>query len=234
MRTSESLAGTRWLLAYNLNQFAGLQIVLYTLANRATLVVPTSNQPREALADIASRLQLRNLHNVEKGPIAEGDFVFDLTDPQGTPIASFAWTPKQPGAEIVHSVVPFIAVALAGFVDLARAWHRLTSLDPSPLFVDVKVWAVRRSPRCWAAIVPPASVQPTRGGWRPPVCVSIPSGSSANQEHRMEFVLPLIVFLTVLTVAVVAKSGEKARTFSGTGPPVKIKGPPATGENGLG
>jgi acyl-CoA synthetase (AMP-forming)/AMP-acid ligase II len=52
VRTSESLAATRWLLAYNLNQFAGLQILLYTLANRATLVVPASNQPREALADV--------------------------------------------------------------------------------------------------------------------------------------------------------------------------------------
>lgn len=53
VRTSESLAATRWLLAYNLNQFAGLQILLYTLANRATLVVPTSSRPGEALADIA-------------------------------------------------------------------------------------------------------------------------------------------------------------------------------------
>src|SRR5207253_8212995 len=52
VRRSESLAATRWLLAYNLNQFAGLQILLYTLANRATLVVPASNQPREALADV--------------------------------------------------------------------------------------------------------------------------------------------------------------------------------------
>ena len=40
-------------------------------------------------------------------------------DPQGNPIARFAWTPKQPGAEIVHSVMPFIAVALAGFALLA-------------------------------------------------------------------------------------------------------------------
>src|SRR5205085_6113656 len=54
VHTSESLAASRWLLAYNLNQFAGLQILLYTLANRATLVVPTSNQPRDALAAIAS------------------------------------------------------------------------------------------------------------------------------------------------------------------------------------
>jgi acyl-CoA synthetase (AMP-forming)/AMP-acid ligase II len=40
----------RWLLAYNLNQFAGIQVVLQALASHATLVIPVSNQPREALA----------------------------------------------------------------------------------------------------------------------------------------------------------------------------------------
>ena len=69
----------------------------------------------DVLADIASRLLLRNLHKVDKGPVAAGDHVFDLTDQQGRSIAQFAWTPKQPGAEIVHSVAPFIAIALAAF-----------------------------------------------------------------------------------------------------------------------
>jgi acyl-coenzyme A synthetase/AMP-(fatty) acid ligase len=41
--------GTRWLLAYNLNQFAGTQMLLHALISRATLVVPASNQPRAAL-----------------------------------------------------------------------------------------------------------------------------------------------------------------------------------------
>ena len=31
----------------------------------------------------------------------------------------FAWTPKRPGAEILHSVVPFLGIALAGFALLA-------------------------------------------------------------------------------------------------------------------
>ena len=60
---------------------------------------------------------MRNLRKVETEPVAAGDHVFGLTDPQGRSIAQFAWTPKQPGAEIVHSVIPFIAVALAG------PWH---------------------------------------------------------------------------------------------------------------
>jgi acyl-CoA synthetase (AMP-forming)/AMP-acid ligase II len=40
----------RWLLAYNLNQFAGVQVFLQVLASHATLVVPESNQPRAAAA----------------------------------------------------------------------------------------------------------------------------------------------------------------------------------------
>ena len=35
------------------------------------------------------------------------------------PIVRFAWTPKRPGAEILHSVVPFLGIALAGFALLA-------------------------------------------------------------------------------------------------------------------
>ena len=41
--------GARWLLAYNLNQFAGLQVLLHVVASGATLVVPRSNQPPDAL-----------------------------------------------------------------------------------------------------------------------------------------------------------------------------------------
>ncbi len=73
----------------------------------------------ETLADIASRLGLSNLHNVaERGP-DPGDYVFNVTDPHGKSLARFAWKPKQPGAEILHSVAPFISIALAGFVLLA-------------------------------------------------------------------------------------------------------------------
>ena len=50
----------------------------------------------------------------------KGDFVYRTRSRRtASRIARFAWTPKQPGAEIVHSVVPFIAVALAGFALLA-------------------------------------------------------------------------------------------------------------------
>lgn len=42
----------RWLLAYNLNQFAGIQVLLHVLRIGATLVVPPSGQPRDAVASM--------------------------------------------------------------------------------------------------------------------------------------------------------------------------------------
>ncbi len=71
------------------------------------------------LSGIADQLQLTHLRSVGNAPVPAGDHVFSLDDARGHRIARFAWTPKQPGAEIVHSVVPFIAVALAGFALLA-------------------------------------------------------------------------------------------------------------------
>ncbi len=71
------------------------------------------------LDGIADQLQLSNLRSIASAPVPAGDHVFTLDDARGQRIARFAWTPKQPGAEIVHSVVPFIAVALAGFALLA-------------------------------------------------------------------------------------------------------------------
>jgi diguanylate cyclase len=73
----------------------------------------------DVLKDIASRLGLSNLHDVADRPAGPADQVFDLADRQGRSIARFAWTPKQPGAEILNNVVPFLSIALAGFVLLA-------------------------------------------------------------------------------------------------------------------
>ena len=42
--------GQRWLLAYGLHQFAGLQILLHVFAAGATLVAPAPRRPREGLA----------------------------------------------------------------------------------------------------------------------------------------------------------------------------------------
>jgi acyl-CoA synthetase (AMP-forming)/AMP-acid ligase II len=42
--------GQRWLLAYGLHQFAGLQVIVHVMAVGATLVAPTPRRPREGLA----------------------------------------------------------------------------------------------------------------------------------------------------------------------------------------
>jgi diguanylate cyclase (GGDEF)-like protein len=73
----------------------------------------------DVLGEIGSRLGLKNLHNVTERAPDSGDYVFDLTDGHGKPLARFAWVPQQPGAEILNSVAPFIGIALAGFVLLA-------------------------------------------------------------------------------------------------------------------
>jgi diguanylate cyclase (GGDEF)-like protein len=74
---------------------------------------------RSLFDDVASQLRLTNLRRIADEPLPAGDTSYTLADPHGAMIARFAWTPKQPGAEIVHSVIPFIAVALAGFALLA-------------------------------------------------------------------------------------------------------------------
>ncbi|MFL5831934.1 MAG: class I adenylate-forming enzyme family protein [Solirubrobacteraceae bacterium] len=43
---------TRWLLAYNLNQFAGIQIMLHVLASGSTLVAPPSRRADEVIETI--------------------------------------------------------------------------------------------------------------------------------------------------------------------------------------
>jgi diguanylate cyclase (GGDEF)-like protein len=71
------------------------------------------------LAGIATQLRLKNLRRAGEDPVPPGDFIYQLQSPGGLKVARFVWTPKQPGAEIVNSVVPFVAVALAGFALLA-------------------------------------------------------------------------------------------------------------------
>jgi diguanylate cyclase (GGDEF)-like protein len=82
------------------------------------------------LDGIGRRLQLLHLRKINDTAKAGGDHVIDLADDRGKTIASFAWTPSRPGAQIVQSVIPFIAVALAGFallVGLVLRYMRRTT-----------------------------------------------------------------------------------------------------------
>jgi diguanylate cyclase (GGDEF)-like protein len=90
------------------------------LDKAAPIVLAVKIVDNDELAAIADELQLTQLRKIgDREPAPPGDFIYDLIDPDGVTIARLAWTPKQPGAEIVHSVIPFITVALAGFALLA-------------------------------------------------------------------------------------------------------------------
>jgi diguanylate cyclase (GGDEF)-like protein len=89
------------------------------LDDKAPILMSVKFIDQDVLAGISSQLRLSNLREIDQGPVPDGDFIYTMTSPTGSEIARFAWTPKQPGAEIVHSVIPFIAVALAGFALLA-------------------------------------------------------------------------------------------------------------------
>jgi diguanylate cyclase (GGDEF)-like protein len=89
------------------------------MTDGAPIVVSVKYIDDKVLSGIALQLRLVNLRMLENGGAPDGDFTFQLHSPNDEKIAHFAWTPKQPGAEIVNSVIPFIAVALAGFALLA-------------------------------------------------------------------------------------------------------------------
>jgi diguanylate cyclase (GGDEF)-like protein len=67
------------------------------------------------LNKIGDNLQLDQLRQIDEPAQAGDDRATELADGQGDVIARFAWKPSRPGAAIVASVLPFIAVALAGF-----------------------------------------------------------------------------------------------------------------------
>lgn len=85
----------------------------------APLMVAVKFVDHDMLDTLAEQLRLSNLRPAHKPGGFEKEFTDDIHAPDGSTIARFAWTPKQPGSDIVHSVAPFITVALAGFALLA-------------------------------------------------------------------------------------------------------------------
>ncbi len=119
---------------HRIDQVALLQPLSHRLAIVSAVAAPGNDKSlivigvvfikNSFLENLGSRLQLRNLRQIDaQSPTAASvrpdEYVFDLPGDRGRTIASFAWLPKHPGAEIVSSVVPFIAIALAGFALLA-------------------------------------------------------------------------------------------------------------------
>jgi diguanylate cyclase (GGDEF)-like protein len=81
----------------------------------APIIVSAKFIDEAMLRDIGSDLQISDLHEVKVPGRAGRDQNTELTDLQGDQIASFAWKPTTPGRQIVTSIAPFIAIALAGF-----------------------------------------------------------------------------------------------------------------------
>ena len=88
-------------------------------AGPAPILLAVRTIASNMLANIADRLQLANLRMIGHGAEPAGENTHEFTDSRGHSIASFAWMPRKPGAEILLSVIPFIAIALAGFALLA-------------------------------------------------------------------------------------------------------------------
>jgi diguanylate cyclase (GGDEF)-like protein len=85
----------------------------------APIVVAVKIIDQRVLDEIGGPLQLRDLRQVDNERWSTETHLFIMADDAGRPLARFAWTPKRPGADIVHSVIPFIVIALAGFAVLA-------------------------------------------------------------------------------------------------------------------
>jgi diguanylate cyclase (GGDEF)-like protein len=85
----------------------------------APFVMTVNFLDKDVLAGIAGQLQLRDLREITDDTAEPADPTFDLLDDYGQPLARFSWTPKQPGSRIMRSVIPFVAVAVAGFALLA-------------------------------------------------------------------------------------------------------------------
>ena len=85
----------------------------------APVVVSVKYIDDHILRDISNRLQLPGLRIVDDPAHAADQQVTALTDAQGVAIAHFAWQPTRPGGQIAGSLLPFVAIAIAGFALLA-------------------------------------------------------------------------------------------------------------------
>jgi hypothetical protein len=65
------------------------------------------------LREIGNRLQLPGLRQIDDPAQADGQQVANIADPQGDAITRLAWRQTRSGGEIMGSVLPFIAVAVA-------------------------------------------------------------------------------------------------------------------------
>ncbi len=92
----------------------------------APIVISVKYIDKDLLREISDRLQLSGLRLIDGAKEAGDQHETVIADPHGNAIARLAWKPTRPGGQVAGSVLPFIAVAIAGFALLAGLVMRHT------------------------------------------------------------------------------------------------------------
>jgi diguanylate cyclase len=85
----------------------------------APIIISVKYIDEDLLHEIGDELQLSDLHVVDNAKQGGEENVTVLAGPQGNAIARMGWKPTRPGDQVAGSVLPFIAIAIAGFAVLA-------------------------------------------------------------------------------------------------------------------
>ncbi len=84
-------------------------------AGRPPLLMTVKFLDGELLSDIGVRFNLPRLRAIGTDPVKDDENLYVVADSTRAAIAHFAWVPNQPGASIVGTVLPFMAIAFGGF-----------------------------------------------------------------------------------------------------------------------
>jgi diguanylate cyclase (GGDEF)-like protein len=93
----------------------GTDSQLATSNDRAPIEFSVKYIDAAMLHEIAGRRQLTGLRLLDKQALAADEHTIVLSDAHGDTITELAWKPTRPGGQIASSILPFIAIALAGF-----------------------------------------------------------------------------------------------------------------------
>jgi diguanylate cyclase len=88
-------------------------------AGPSPILVTVSVLDGESLHALGARLGLPNLRMITGGEAMSEEQMLDLLDDEGRSVARFAWIPNRPGTEVMAQTLPFVAIALGGFLLLA-------------------------------------------------------------------------------------------------------------------
>ncbi len=80
----------------------------------APIVIAVKYVGNRLLGKIGSHLELTDLRTIDTTSQSASGRAIEFADAKGNGVARFVWKPTRPGGAIVMSVLPFIAVALAG------------------------------------------------------------------------------------------------------------------------